>query len=546
MNIRENQPAVSKPPRQIRDFPGCIKYVILLFLIALLVAEGFAGEYRPIFAGQFSAITWLSWAVLIFKLLLIALLIWLIRVQRDLKCEVTGPTGCVAEETDTVAGNVFIRVQGSAGGLVFGHYILEILQSGSPISGIGVTYPAGGASGSVPVSNGELGRINTTSLSDGSYTIRLTVYPAGAGSPSVCTGPAFNLLKVAVYITSVAGVPAVPNCFDASAELVQGMHIRSLGGTMHLLGSAYVYGCPGRQIARYEIRHHQMTVPGPAPAQPATDDPIPATWPAANVLSPLPLVYDPSKYWPWTKVGPFPSNLINSWGTLHVGAPPPGGTDYPILAQQAWGSSANGRFSFLLIVEDTDGHRYYDSQVLWLDNRPITVKIVKFQGFRNSTSTWEDLPTCEDIRMSIYSKIRIVGLAWDPLIDLAFPATAPNDNFDYYNIVFWKQFSPAASALTGNVSTRVPAATAPVPTDADAGPLAEWPLTWIDADAPLPMLPDPVPPAPIDAANKIHRGESCTYTVQLFATDTTIVSESSTHYKYSTVPLKIINDLPAP
>src|ERR1051326_2129111 len=100
MNVKENQPVLRKSQRQIQDVPGCIKYVILLFLLALLIAEGFAGEYRPIFAGKFGELGWLSWAVLLFKLLLIALLIWLIRVQRDLKCEVTRPTGCVAEETD--------------------------------------------------------------------------------------------------------------------------------------------------------------------------------------------------------------------------------------------------------------------------------------------------------------------------------------------------------------------------------------------------------------------------------------------------------------
>jgi hypothetical protein len=31
--------------------------------------------------------------------------------------------------------------------------------------------------------------------------------------------------------------------------------------------------------------------------------------------------------------------------------------------------------------------------------------------------------------------------------------------------------------------------------------------------------------------------------VQLFATDTTVLNESTTHYRYHVVPVKIINDL---
>jgi hypothetical protein len=89
-----------------------------------------------------------------------------------------------------------------------------------------VSYPGGGASGSTPVINGELGQITTTSLIDGAYEIILTVYPAGPGSPKTCN-TSFNLLKVIVYVSRVAKVPAIsmaptvgnPNPFDPAAEL---------------------------------------------------------------------------------------------------------------------------------------------------------------------------------------------------------------------------------------------------------------------------------------------------------------------------------------
>src|SRR5215831_846390 len=71
------------PPRQrVRDLPGRIKYVMLLLLILLVLAELAAGEYRPIVSGEFGRIAVLAWIILLIKLLLIALLFWLIWVQR--------------------------------------------------------------------------------------------------------------------------------------------------------------------------------------------------------------------------------------------------------------------------------------------------------------------------------------------------------------------------------------------------------------------------------------------------------------------------------
>jgi hypothetical protein len=522
----------------VQDVPGCIKYILLLFLILLLLSE--------IAAGEFSREGWLTWVILSIKLILIAGLLVLIWVQRELNCEITAPTGCTEEEPDPVAGILFVKVMGTASGMVFGYYTLDVQKNGDPpIAGI-VSYPGGTSTGSVPVVAGELGQINTTSLSDGAYTITLTVYPAGAGSPKVCT-ITFNLLKIIVYMNRVAGVPAIvlpnnANPFDPTAELrtdyavsppPYDFRIRSVGGGMTIKGAAYIYECAARKIKKYEIRYAGVTLPGTEPPQPNKGDPIPVTWPVANQIV-LFEYTNPDQYQPWTRVGPAPTDLINSWNTFTIG-----GTTYYKLNPGSWNSAAaaSGRFSFLLTAEDTTGVTFHDIQHVWLDNKSILGKIVKFQRLREGV--WVDIPACTDLLFS-FGTIRILGLAWDPVIDEAWwPPVAPNDNFDYYRLDFWKQFGPAVG-LTGNIATRVPALPAlpPVatPTDADAGELAQWDLTTLDAGvAPSPYVAPPYP--------QMYRGESCTYDLQLFVTDSTIVNEGTTHYIYYPVPLKLINDL---
>lgn len=460
-------------------------------------------------------------------------------IDEPLKCELTDPTGCTAEESDLVTGINFVRVMGTASGGGFGTYTLEILQSGSPIPGVSVAYPGGGVNGTMPVVGGELGQINTTSLADGGYTIRLIVNSAGPGAPTICTKELdFTLLKIFVYINKVGKIPADPQPLNPAAELRAGGTLKSIGGTISMEGAAYIYGCIDRKIKKYDIRLKQVTMPGTEPAQPATDDPIPPGW---SIIPPLPLEYTlPSQYQTWTRVGPAPRDLINSWKTFTIG-----GTTYYALNAGQWGSSASsGRYSLLLVTEDTAlpvNHRYYDIQHIWLDNKSVICQIVKFQRLVSAIpEVWADIPRCMDLLVSL-GKIRIIGLAWDPIIDEAWwPPVGPNDNFNYYRLDYWKQFGPS-HVLLGNTPVRVPALPAlppvAIPTPADAGELARWDLTTLDAGAlPLPYVPPPDP--------KIYRGESCTYNLQLFVTDSTAVNDNSTtHHLYHQVPVKIVNDL---
>lgn len=538
------QPTQEKPQRLTRrDVPGCIKYILLLLLILLLIGEITAGEFSKI--GERG---WIIWVILLIKLILIAGLIILIRVQRNLICKLTEPIGCTEEEPDPLTGKLIVSVKGTASGGVFSHYTLEVRKGAITYPGI-VSYPGGGAGGIAPVINGELGQINTTSLNDGAYEVILSVYPTGPGSSKTCTAT-FNLLKALVYINRVANVPVIStmpalgnaNPFDPTAELRLDLPpaypFRSLGGLMTIAGAAYIYECAGRKIKKYEIRYAQVAAPGGEPTQPIKGDPIPATWPVADrvVLLEYPA---PDYYQPWTRVGMAPMNLINSWKTMTIG-----GTTYFKLNPGTWvsGAAGSGRFSLLLTAEDTTGVTFHDIQHVWIDNKEIwpTVKIVKFQWKNPQTSLWEDIPPCEDLSLKKHGKIRIMGLAWDPLIDEAWwPPVAPNDNFSHYRLDFWKQFGPSHE-LKGNTFARVPSlppvAPVPTPTDADADELAVWDLAILDAGPlPSPYVPPPDP--------KIYRGESCTYSVQLFATDTTVVNESTTHYRYYEVPVKIVNDL---
>jgi hypothetical protein len=542
--------AVRKPPIWQRDRPRCVKYILLILLVLLLAAEIATGQYATL--GEKGWIVaqrgWLVWLILLIKLFLIALLIALIRLQQDLKCELSAPTGCTAEEADPVEGALAVSVEGTASGGAFGGYILEVRKVGytTPIADV-VSYPGGGSSGASPVVSGVLGQINTTGLMDDAYQITLTVHPAWGGSPKSCS-TIFNLLKAIVCISRVGEIPVIsqtpdpdnPNVFDEGAELHKDFaasppphdyRLVSVGGQLKINGAAYVYECPGRKIARYEIRYAQLATPGPLPAQPATDAPIPVTWPASQQI--VELVYSTADhYLGWTRVGPAPRELTNTWTTFHVGA-----STYYKLAPFSWSSgSLNGRFSLLLVVEDTTAgpHRYFDIQHVWIDNRQVTGKITGVVG----------VDPCEVFHLKDFlgSSISIQGLAWDPLIDEAFDHdSVPNDNFGGYTLAIYKQGVGAPYEIASSTS-RVPAAKVGppgFPSDADADTLAVFDIAAaLDGG-------NSAPPPGVPAALKIPRGEGCAYYFELYVWDNTRLNNDSTrHHTWYRWPFCVANDMP--
>jgi hypothetical protein len=229
-----------------------------------------------------------------------------------------------------------------------------------------------------------------------------------------------------------------------------------------------------------------------------------------------------------------------------------------VLVQGAWDShgatgAGGGRYSLLLIVTDTLGTTYYDLQRIWLDNWSVLCDIVKFQKPGKVAGTWEDIPPCTDILIS-WGKLRIIGLAWDHLIDSAWPVSAPNDNFASYGLSFHKQFvgsesipitpTPDHPALAANI--RVPDTLAIVPTIADADLLAEWDLTMLDA-GPKPAGGSCESPLPAGVSpNALYRGCSCSYDLSLGVSDTTItesIGDYGAHHPSVEQPIKIVNDL---
>ena len=522
-----------------RDIPHFIKWILLIILLILLFMELFSGEYKRLYDLS----SWIVWLVIFIKLILIFGILILMRVQRSLKCEITDPTGCTEETPDPVAGILFVKVRGTASGGVFSHYTIDIQKDGDPVVPGIVSYPGGGAAGVVPVVAGELATINTTGLSDGAYTITLTVHPVGSGSVSICTRT-FNLLKVAVWINSVDGVVPTPNIFNEDAELRDPGGELSFGGSLQLLGSAYIYECADRKVQRVEMRYATIPFGGPIPLQPATNAAVPAAWAPGNQVGTA-LVYDPTKYWSWTRIGMAPTYLLNTWGTCTIGL-----TTYPVLSAQNWNSrTASGPgeggdyYKLLLMTEDTAGNFYFDTQKVWVDNHTVRAQLVKFQRFDNGV--WVDIPNCTDVLLS-WKKLRLIGIAWDNLINPAYPPVRPNDNFSGYSLNYAKQFvggSVAIPVLTPGIRVPSPAdfpLTGAVPAVADAKILAEWDLSTLDGGA------SPTPgtcPSPAGNPHGLHRGCECTYIITLNVSDFTIGSEPGVHSTYDLEAVKIINDL---
>ena len=248
-----------------------------------------------------------------------------------------------------------------------------------------------------------------------------------------------------------------------------------------------------------------------------------------------------------------PTNLLNTWGSCTIF-----GFTYPSLAAHNWQSrtatNGGGYFKLLLATEDTAGNVYYDTQKIWIDNHSVIAKIVKFQ--REINGVWTDIPNCTDVMLS-WKKLRIIGIAWDALINPAYPIVPPNDNFKSYELSYTKQFVGGSVTFMSS-NPRVPSPlifplippfplTGSIPiAPANADILAEWDLSTLDAGPTiLAGCPNPIPDAahPKAHPNQLYRKCECTYTIVLRVSDSTKGSELWLHDTSDTESLKIINDL---
>ncbi len=430
------QPA-KQPQRKAKDLPGCIKYILLLFLILLLVAERKFPDWGTV-----------VWIILLIKLFLIALLIWLIRVQRNLKCQITDPNNCAKEEIDS-SGNPGVIVKGTAGGTVFGHYTLDVYDSSTTLIPNVVSYPGGGASGTAPVSNNVLGQIDTSDFDPGMYKVVLTVFPIGAGATKTCQS-FFDLLKASVWIDRVGAVSAVdvgPYTSDPDERIrLIGTPETSVGGSISVEGGAYVYGC-GKRTVEYGLEFLETAYGNPTMPEPPEPDAAGA-W--AAVVAPLPYGDAAHPYW-WNCFFIHKPNyetngyLTRFWSTLLCNLSPPA---KPYTARTSWDTKTpnlNGRY----IVRVHEKHRkisppgpieeLYDAATVWLDNRNIVVDIRKLK-----ITGGPSLDVCQELSLKAFlptGNADIIGQAWDPII-LDPPIVAadakPNDNFGSYDLKILK------------------------------------------------------------------------------------------------------------
>ncbi len=447
-----------------------------------------------------------------------------------------------------------VKIVRTAAGSTFAQYDLKYSRNGGPWDQSGIIYPEPAPCGtSALVSptdnlqkfNAVLGYLDSAYLlPPGIYEVILTVHDSGTGTAVATTK--FDLQKNVVSLTK-AGFADV--FFDTSISRnilkVDGSEV-SIGGWISITGSADVDGC-GRIIKQYEL-----SVSGDSYSPPAAPLPTAAVlW--TNIVPPVDYTGPDHPYWYWCP-GEFPNtinggHLTKVWGTK--GDPCPGQRylldSYWDTSSATVAASGGGRYVVRLKVEDKPVppvvgaiNTQYDSVIVWLDNKPLTVKLDGIEG--------ED--SCEDLHLKKYehNKARILGIAWDPLIIDTVPApyTHPNDNFGHYSLTFAKDGQPPVSILPPDVptpTTRVPnilPGPLPVALPAGSNVLANWDIkSAIDAGvAPSPYVPPPT--------GKLYRGEACTYTIDLYVSDTTRFGESGSIRTVRAIPnisRKIINDL---
>jgi hypothetical protein len=543
----------------VRDLPGCIKYILLLFLLILLAAEIYAGEFR-----DFPRLVWWYWLILLIKILLIIGLIILIWVQRRLVCQITSPKGCAKEDIDPATGNPRLTVEGTASGTIFGHYTLAL--QGHPECA--VTYPPGG--GSTQVTNGVLGWIDTSPVSPGDYTVVLQVFPSGAGSPSTCTS-AISILRAPVWIDKVGLVKTYDIGPYPGGSIYRERIIEAggaatpetaIGGSVSVEGGAYLEGC-GKRMFEYSLEYHDAPY-GPAP--PGTTPPEPdAAGGWTNILA---LQYGDVPQHPYTwscgfliGIPNFITNgiLTRSWEVGNCTSPPH--TLYFTTSGNNWITTPlNGRYTLRV----HEKHRplgmpgpveeLFDAATLWIDNRDIVARIRKLMIHGGAS-----LDVCAELSLSQFLPSRladIIGHAWDPLIldPPAAPANLePNDNFGGYGLEFkkdgggWVDIEISVPPLPPGPPPPPPVFvnTRPVPNvrqvaeppDADTDVLTSWDIVKALDAGPLPAG-NPPPPYP-----KIFRGQRCAYLIRLGVSDKTHVSDDGGHSKEDFFPFCIVNDL---
>lgn len=469
---------------------------------------------------------------------------------RPLTCELIVAQECIAEELNTVIPAFVVPIHGTAGGLGFVNYELEWSTDTKTWSTMDFVYPpigSGNPKGTIPVFGGILAYFKTTYHDAGTYFFRLTVN--GANAKVTCGPIVFSIFKKDVRILGVANNFSLDSPWpDPAARLTDlvpkkclrppGTFEASFGTCLYVWGSAFVGGCPSREIHRYALdykRGYETDCTDPTgwtnftsivfttPAQRRAINMRTDTSVLTAVWGPTCLV--PTSNAPWCLLFEPDGQLMPTTWNTNIG-----------------GCQLSGLFTLRLVVEDTLGNSYCDTQRLWLDNKPITALI-----------TILSVPKCTDLFISKFAtppdcsvewNLPLSGIAYDEYIDETLPLTRPNDNFDYYAITLEKQggqtidipiTGAALNCFFGTSRVGDPGTRCGVPTVPRViATLTDFDLRTLDRNCHPPGIP-------VDFT--LERGTCCVYIFHLAVFDRTS-RPCGTNVATSHWPVKICNDLP--
>ena len=413
--------------------------------------------------------------------------------------------------------------------------------------------------------------LDTTDLPSATYEIRLSVYSTQGAAVACQFCIEFALFKKLVWISRVTNTPGAPvqtppGPFDGTAPIVSGNPappgvIVPVGGSVSVLGSAFVGTCQDRKIKCVDLRAALDWQVGPE------DGGFAATIPLYTIpLLLAPICYtdpDPTEELkrraPWNQlVGE--ALLTARWqhvtifGGQWVLKPQPFGSNSGLPVGVNGGSPScpdphhrcrSGKYTLLLDVTDTNDIHYYDTQQVWFDNKPMFSDVhVLFQGI-------EGLPGCTDMSLIHFAppgapcgvawNVNLLGVAYDEYIDET-DLGYPSDNFDFYSLSITKQGGPTLSvpisvspdpgnALHGISRRGQPGMRCePLPAGGMSCAAAEVvPGQSFDVLTALDMRvfdalcagSVPSPPYTVPAGFPLKRGTCCGYTFQLYAQDKT-------------------------
>jgi len=483
---------------------------------------------------------------------------------RPLVCDLTDPTGCAEEKEGLLPGGVALEIKGTAAGAFFHRYTLEwrkvqgqACDDNTGFSSVGIVYPGGFPTGTIPVFGGTLGWLDTTVLPPDSYEIRLQVFTSISHVPQCRECRQFALFKKMVWIDRVADLPGAPvrtppgwfdHAFPPQEPIVNvnpGGIVVPVGACISVIGTAVVGDCQNRKIACVDLRAAIGWQPGTAELGFAASLPL---YSINMLLAPIcytdpdPVV-EAKKRAPWNQL--YERSLTARWVPTNI---PPFDTQF-CLPRFCFSSAGllppcpdsdhacrSGRYTLLLDVTDTLGNHYYDTQQVWFDNKPIHVE---FDGL-------EGVQPCQDVCLSkfvpqgaqcgICWPMNLLGVAYDEYI-IPSDLTYPSDNFDFYSISITRQGGPTytvpitpdcvtfgldpfhGTVRVGEPGTRCEEAIGGCPAPAHSprfpGALTQLDLRVFDAvcAASSPFIPPP--------GFALERGHCCGYTFQLYAQDKT-------------------------